>query len=1434
MTGAFALIGVLAVAVLMVLSPAAAAGSFAVATSPVGTATPGLAAPGSTAASAGSTSALPPPTSAIPASPTTASPGLQPRIVPLDLPGPHPASWGPDATPPGVPFASSGSEVVDAGSIVPANAPSFAGPCISVNLSSGDPDALPNGCVGHDEPTMSFYSDSPSSGSNVTWNVTLPEDQSATANQSDLYAAAFFGLVVSDPAAWLGECYIEVQLYPDFNWNSPSTTVSGDWAGAVVGWQVNPASGDIDTCFYSTLNVTGHPGEYFSMTQGDNLSLELLGWAKDPTGESVTLSDLTSGVSASVTLYNATGGFPLDPAFSTNAFSSALLWTTGGQLPITFGFEIGRAGHPGGVTSNPYGGCSPGLPGKPSTPCPSYDPLSWVNDTLSPWQIDVPQYFTATTHSTPVQVGFSSTVGASIYNLSNGTCLNRIGGGYCTYPWFGYDCTESAFSIGATDFPGEANDFGQWGEYPTTASQNLLGFATFAPRNFSVPSCGSTATVTVGTSGLSGGSVDFLSEIGGSYTKTGVTVGRYSIGAISPVGGGFAGWSTTGSVFVVSATSPSTTLRVTGTGTVTAMFTPTPAQTQVWFNSTTAFSSVQVTAGAYFTPSTPSTTVTPGSSISLSAGVYGVQASPAPGTLFERWSVVSGGAGAALASTNTPVSWIVVMGGASTVGVVVVYAATAAQVVVRLSGFGNGTVSLDGNPTGPYNPTTGFSTTTLEMAPGTYPAVASPSAGWTFLGWTYNVSASMVDFNASTSVSFLPGNASLTADFGADLTTLVSPGTAGQLSFNGVGPLGNDTNTSVLRGSYKIDALPFGLQRFEGWTVSNPTNLSVTSPAYPITYVQVNGPGNVTVDYATSTGLTLTIDNSPSDGGNVSFNYQLVTGASTVNTSVTTGAYLVSPLPNVGWELNTSHPWTTSGPISEVSGILTVTGTDGVLTANWVQVGYPVSFVTGSGADVSALFNGVAPAVRSGGTILLPVGRYTLEDVEGTNATFVRWVGTLNVAVGNDLLASTNVTVRGPGVLFAVASAFALGAITATPPHGEIHQSESFLAAVYGSPTNPISWHGLPTGCSSAHVNPLVCVPSQLGTSNITASILGAFGVPVVSQALAFTVGNHPEISGYTASRTTLDLGMSTTLTMTVTDGTSPIRYSYAPLPQGCVSQNSSTLACTPSGAGNVTVEVTVTDGTGAVLTSNLTLSVYPALNFVGVTALPSPVTASVPFNLTAFSSGGSPAFSYSYLGLPSSCFSSNVSKLACKPSLPGTYLVQVTLSDAAGTSLSRSVNVSVNAVPSVTVFTALPDQVTLGSAVTFNVTATGGTGALLYSYTALPGGCTATNASIVTCTPNATGQYTVTVRAADSFGVISAPASTVLVVSAASTPSGSSSSTPLWVWAIVAVVIVGIVVGLLLWRRQSTPPPPPAPLNPPADPPTTAPPTQWNEGGGT
>ena len=1351
---------------------------------------------------------------------------VSPRIVPLDLPGPHPATWGSEGLPPGLPSV-----------LPPPTAP--VKPCDAVRPAPGGQASLPSGCVGHDEPSLSLYSDVPGSGGNLSWSATLPEDGSPTQNQSDLYSAVWFGLVVSDPASWLGQCYVEIQLYPDFNWSTPATSSSGVWSGAAVGWQVDPSSGAVDTCFYSPLYIHGVSSNgYFSMTQGDSFHLRLLGWNGSPLGESVWINDSTTGVGSQVTLYNQSGGFPLDPAYSANDVANALLWTTGGELPASFGLEIGRSGNPGGVTNSTFDGCTPGAksssPTNPSVPCPSYDPLSWVNDTLTPWTIGVPTFPSGITAETPSQFGVSSTVGgaAAIPSLSNGTCGSRLGSAYCTYPWFSYSCSTPGFTFGATDFATVTNDFGESSQYPSAPATTILGIAAYSLDNFSLPTCGSAGhTVTLSTSGSGGGSVLFLSgDYSSTSTVSGIPTGNYSIRALPLAGAGFAGWAVSGAVAVTSVTSPSTSLSVMGNGGATALFTSSPISTQIGFSSNLPGSVVVVTPGSLFSSSAPTTTVLSGDSISLDPGVYGLQAGPASGGSFVDWSIVSGGAGVVLASVGSSVTWLTVTGAASTSSVEASYVSVAGTADVNATDVGSGTVTLDG-VTVPYNPGSGLSSEVIPVSPGTYPVVATPAPGWEFFGWTYGPASVLVDFNATTNVSFSAGVASLNATFAAAVTSVNAPGSGGRVAVNDVGPLPNDTTNWLPRGTYDLDALPMGGETFLHWTVNNSASLWVSSPTASIARLTVNSTGTVTAVFGTAGSVNVTFANNPAAAGEIRFNYQYESGASTLNSTVTNGTYLVRAIPASGWVFRS---WTiTNPPLSLTAGNLVVKGGGGELTANFARAAYGVSFVSeGSTIFVNASIGG--HILASGGTIYLTPGKYPLIALPGSDTTFLKWVTTGAMFVGSPLKGTTNLTVSGAGTLSAIADGFTLTGVTATPPGTDVGVGVSFAAVFHGATPRSYTWSGLPGGCIGANVNPLLCVPTVGGSSSVVVTVAGANGLPVRSGPLAFEVNGPLTVSDFAADRSAIDLGMTTNLYANITGGTGPYTYSYSSLPSGCASSNASVLACTPTATGTSSSEVAVADALGVIVTATVDITVDPALHVESLSASLLNLTATVPFVLTTGSTGGVPSLTYVYAGLPAGCASSNASSFTCTPGAGpgGNFTIVVSVTDQARATGTAQVAVRVNPLPSISSFTASPNDLVVGGNVTFTVGASGGTGGLNYSYAGLPSGCSSTNAATFECRPILVGVFEVTVTVSDTFGKSVSGSAVLTTVAPPTSSSGGSAPFPWWLWAVVAVLILAAIVGLVLWTRRAPPAPPPK-LNPPADAPSIPPPAAWDEARG-
>jgi len=153
----------------------------------------------------------------------------------------------------------------------------------------------------------------------------------------------------------------------------------------------------------------------------------------------------------------------------------------------------------------------------------------------------------------------------------------------------------------------------------------------------------------------------------------------------------------------------------------------------------------------------------------------------------------------------------------------------------------------------------------------------------------------------------------------------------------------------------------------------------------------------------------------------------------------------------------------------------------------------------------------------------------------------------------------------------------------------------------------------------------------------------------------------------------------------------------------------------------------------------------------------------------------------------------------------PGTMTVVCTVTDQLGTPASDTTQVIVSSDPSITSFTASPASLFAGDKATFSVSASGGYGALTYSYANLPGGCLSTNATVLSCYPTSSGSYDVKVTVTDHAGESASSDVSVTVG-----PQRVLGLPPAMGLAVISGIIVGIIaVAILsvtfLMRRKKT-----------------------------
>jgi hypothetical protein len=261
---------------------------------------------------------------------------------------------------------------------------------------------------------------------------------------------------------------------------------------------------------------------------------------------------------------------------------------------------------------------------------------------------------------------------------------------------------------------------------------------------------------------------------------------------------------------------------------------------------------------------------------------------------------------------------------------------------------------------------------------------------------------------------------------------------------------------------------------------------------------------------------------------------------------------------------------------------------------------------------------------------------------------------------------------------------------------------------------------------------------------------------------ISVTKTGGPAILSFVATPSSIVLPPQSTNTtvLKVVNGTWPraITYTYTGLPAGCLSNNSTTLSCTPSttakvGAYNVTVFLN--DSTGRTSNATTTVNIYADFTLTSFTISPDPLTVNTTMTVTTVTAGGVPPMSYTFTGLPPGCGTPNQPPVfTCSPNATGNYSISVLAMDAAGHVVTKSVNVTVNTKLTLS-DTLYPANATIpyGGTLYVNVTASGGTPGYVYSFGHLPAGCTSSNTQHFTCTPTASGSLYLFANATDSTG---------------------------------------------------------------------------------
>ena len=314
------------------------------------------------------------------------------------------------------------------------------------------------------------------------------------------------------------------------------------------------------------------------------------------------------------------------------------------------------------------------------------------------------------------------------------------------------------------------------------------------------------------------------------------------------------------------------------------------------------------------------------------------------------------------------------------------------------------------------------------------------------------------------------------------------------------------------------------------------------------------------------------------------------------------------------------------------------------------------------------------------------------------------------------------------------------------------------------------SWQTIPQGCTGSNSASLSCTPTTYGQWTLWVKVTDAAG-HVANANANLDVNQDPQAS-FTASKSNLDVGQSTTLTGSASQGSGGYSYAWSGLPPGC-SSTSSSFTCTPTGTGGGSnaAKLTVTDSDGGTGTYIVTILVSTDPSVTKPSASPGSLDANQVTTLSSTASGGSGGDSFSWSGLPTGCSTSNAASISCTPNAAGNYSITVSVTDSNGwTTTSQALSLTAYRDPTVATPTASRWSADTGQSVSFSTGAYRGYGGYSYSWSGMPTGCSGSNSATISCSPTSVGLFSITAKVTDGNGY--AVASSVLSFTVYGTPS--------------------------------------------------------------
>ncbi|WP_183978351.1 beta strand repeat-containing protein, partial [Tunturiibacter gelidoferens] len=349
------------------------------------------------------------------------------------------------------------------------------------------------------------------------------------------------------------------------------------------------------------------------------------------------------------------------------------------------------------------------------------------------------------------------------------------------------------------------------------------------------------------------------------------------------------------------------------------------------------------------------------------------------------------------------------------------------------------------------------------------------------------------------------------------------------------------------------------------------------------------------------------------------------------------------------------------------------------------------------------------------------------------------------------------------------ASASPLSLVTTSLPQPTL--GTPYSAALIASGGTPaynwtITGGQLPSGLSLSSTTGVISgAPTSNGVFSFTITVTDS-GSPAQTTAMQFGLTVPPPVSTppppiaptllqITPSLPAGAVGSMYSGSLQVSGGTAPYAWSSSALPVGLTLGSNGVISGDPISSGTTSVTFTVSDSSTPAQTDSiaLPLSIAPSFLTISSVKLPSGTDGSA-YTASLNATGGTAPYAWSISGLPAGLSVSSNGVISGTPTATGNFSLAITVTDSQNPAKTASAILPLSVSATIAPLTITSTAVAPGTSnrpYSAALNASGGNGPYTWSVSGLPAGLSISGNGVISGTPTATGNFSLTVTVTDN-----------------------------------------------------------------------------------